>query len=206
MAVATDVKTFWSALLSVLLKCIAALGFARQAPAAVTVLPQAVPAGTLPPAAARTESGGARAGGSRNRRPKRAKAAQPDRDTRRTATGSGTGACRVPAPRGCEPQVGGRDRKRTLPPTMKQRISAEAHGSSPSARSLRVDDVLDAEFAGAVTVPTGAGAAAGTGTGTGAGSNAGAGAGARAEGGSGAGSGANVMAGATASSAALARV
>jgi hypothetical protein len=206
MAVATDVKTFWSALLSVLLKCIAALGFARQAPAAVTVLPQAVPAGTLPAAAARTESGGGRAGGSRNRRPKRAKAAQPDRDTRRTATGSGTGACRVPAPRGCEPQVGGRDRKRTLPPTMKQRISAEAHGSSPSARSLRVDDVLDAEFAGAVTVPTGAGAAAGTGTGTGAGSNADAGAGARAEGGSGAGSGANVMAGATASSAALARV
>ncbi|MEE4541100.1 DUF6344 domain-containing protein [Streptomyces sp. V4-01] len=183
MAVAADVKTFWSALLSVLLKCIAALGFGRTANAAA-VRPQAVPAGFVPAAAADRDEAAGRAG-SRTRRGKRAKAAPPARTARRTAKGSGagsgtatgTGACRVPAPRGCEPQLGGRDRKRTLPPTMKQRISAEAHGSSPSARSLRVDDMLGEEFAGAVSVPTsaptsahaGAGVDAGTGTGTGAG-------------------------------------
>lgn len=49
------------------------------------------------------------------------------------------GAARVaiPAPRSFEPR---RDRSR--PPTMKQRIRAEAHGSSPSARSLP-DDLAD---------------------------------------------------------------
>jgi hypothetical protein len=35
------------------------------------------------------------------------------------------------------------DRDRSLPPTMKQRIRAEAHGASPAARSL-LGDIADA--------------------------------------------------------------
>ncbi|MDX6312277.1 MAG: hypothetical protein QOF44_1741 [Streptomyces sp.] len=40
----------------------------------------------------------------------------------------------IPSPRSFEPL-----RDRSLPPTMKQRIRAEAHGSSPATRSLPAD-------------------------------------------------------------------
>lgn len=55
------------------------------------------------------------------------------------------GAC-MPSPRSSR-------RDRSLPPTMKQRISAEAHGASPSARSVAVpaDGCV-----GALAVPTAA--------------------------------------------------
>jgi hypothetical protein len=125
MAAVTEVRTFWSALLSVLLKCIAALGFAA-------------PART---AAARTEVADAAA--------TRTEAAAAVRTS--VVAANPPGAARVPAPRAYEPLR--RDRDRTLPPTMKQRINAEAHGSSPSARSLPSGDLLGDDFAGAVAVP-----------------------------------------------------
>jgi hypothetical protein len=150
MAVAADVRTFWSALLSVLLKCIAALGFGTRARTTAAALPQTAPAGIVPATAAGVEEVSARGRDvSRAKRPRRAKAAPADRAGRRP--GAGSGVCRVPAPRSYEPQR--HDRKRTLPPTMKQRIGAEAHGSSPSSRSLRIDDVLGEDFDGAMAVP-----------------------------------------------------
>jgi len=123
MAVIAEVRTFWGALLSALfsalLKCIAALGFARA---------QSPVADRLNADTATATPGTAAAVG-------------------RTTTGHGLpgpwgqAVPRIPAPRGCEPVRGERDR--TLPPTMKQRIRAEAHGSSPSARSIRADDLED---------------------------------------------------------------
>ncbi|MFE2232472.1 DUF6344 domain-containing protein [Streptomyces sp. NPDC059442] len=38
-------------------------------------------------------------------------------------------------------------RDRSLPPTIKQRIGAEAHGSSPSVRHLRTDSSIDTDAA-----------------------------------------------------------
>lgn len=157
MAVAADVKSFWGALLSVLLKCIAALGFttpARTATAAVAGA-EVLPAGT---------AGAGEAG-------------VPQRRTADGRAGGGAGVrtaarrATVPAPRGYDPHQRRLDlgRKRTLPPTMKQRIGAEAHGSSPSARSLRIDDLLGADFAGVAD-----GSAAGSGSGSGSVSGAGA--------------------------------
>lgn len=106
MNVFKNVTAFWSAFVSVLLKCVAGLGFATpartaQVPAAQAVAPATAPAGTAAaPLQLRTPACGAL----------------------------------LPAPR-----PGGR----TLPPTMKQRIRAEAHGSSPSARSIGLE-VADA--------------------------------------------------------------
>src|SRR5262249_20763269 len=61
-------------------------------------------------------------------------------------------SCRVPAPRAYEPLR--RLRGRTLPPTMKQRINAEAHGSTPRARSLPAGTLLtDDGYGGLMTVP-----------------------------------------------------
>ncbi|HEY9370281.1 DUF6344 domain-containing protein [Streptomyces sp.] len=39
-------------------------------------------------------------------------------------------------------------RDRSLPPTIKQRIRAEAHGSTPSVRHLPADDALETDPAG----------------------------------------------------------
>ncbi|WP_433890811.1 DUF6344 domain-containing protein [Streptomyces sp. CA-111067] len=96
----TGITSFWSAFVSVLLKCVAALGFAT--PARTKVQPVA-PAPAAAPAVAATP----------------------------TAPRTGT---LLPAPR--------RERERSLPPTMKQRIRAEAHGASPSARSVLSGDVF----------------------------------------------------------------
>jgi Family of unknown function (DUF6344) len=120
-----DIKTFWGALVSVLLKCIAALGFATANQTAnQTAVRAQAPAALRTKAlvgAAATEAGGAA--------PAPAGPLTPP-STRRADLS-------VPAPRAGEPQPRRRERDRTLPPTMKQRIRAEAHGSSPSARSLR---------------------------------------------------------------------
>ena len=127
MAVTAGTRSFWSTLLSVLLKCIAALRFA---PAARTAA--AAPATTLP-----------------------APATVPA--TAAAAPAAGTfGTRAVPEPRlpylPCLPQQA-RRRSRTLPPTMKQRICAEAHGSSPSVRSLSGDGLLaDGRYDGSVTI------------------------------------------------------
>lgn len=99
----SNVPTFWSAFIAVLLKCIAALGFATPARTqAVAAAPTAAPAPAPMPAG-------------------------------RTA---------IPSPRTFEPPY---ERSgRSLPPTMKQRIRAEAHGASPSARSVTGDIGADA--------------------------------------------------------------
>jgi hypothetical protein len=128
MAATAEVKTFWAALLSVLIKCIAALGFTTTAARVAT----------------RTAT----------------QAQAPVADRTNAAAGTtvrGRAICRVPGPRGCEPVR--RERERTLPPTMKQRISAESHGSSPSARSIRAGELEDITAGLAL-----AGAAAGSGT------------------------------------------
>lgn len=95
------VTTFWGAFVAVLLKCLAALGFATPARAeapAPAVTP--APAGRALP----------------------------------------TGRVSIPAPRHFEPVY---ERSgRSLPPTMKQRIRAEAHGASPTARSATGDGLV----------------------------------------------------------------
>ncbi|WP_328914686.1 MULTISPECIES: DUF6344 domain-containing protein [unclassified Streptomyces] len=116
MAATADVRTFWSALISVLLKCIAALGFATPAKFAA-VGPQAQAAADVP-ARIVDGTGVAPVAGRRAGSP-----------------------YRIPAPRAYAPLRRERDRK--LPPTMKQRIRAEAHGASPSARSIPADDLTD---------------------------------------------------------------
>jgi hypothetical protein len=115
-----DIRTFWGALVSVLLKCIAALGFttperaAARSQAAVADRTQTA-VGTAVTTAAGTAP---------------APAGPPAPPSTRRAD------ILIPAPRACEFLPQRRERERTLPPTMKQRIRAEAHGSSPSARSL----------------------------------------------------------------------
>jgi hypothetical protein len=95
------VTTFWGAFVAVLLKCLAALGFATPARAAT-------PAPAVTPAPA-------------------------GRDLP-------TGRVSIPAPRHFEPVY---ERSgRSLPPTMKQRIRAEAHGASPTARSATGDGLV----------------------------------------------------------------
>ncbi|MBM9506000.1 DUF6344 domain-containing protein [Actinacidiphila acididurans] len=59
----------------------------------------------------------------------------------------------IPAPRSAQARSSRRDpRTRTLPPTMKQRIRAEAHGATPTARS-----VLDPDLAESLAGPAAAG-------------------------------------------------
>ncbi|BBA98659.1 hypothetical protein RVR_4931 [Actinacidiphila reveromycinica] len=171
---AADIKTFWGALLSVLLKCIAALGFtaadraaarrqaAAQAPATSatsTVTPTPTAVATARVAAGTGEAREAReavsAGAPATGTPAPARSAAPPR--------RGQAKAHVPAPRTAESRLVRRSRGRTLPPTMKQRIGAEAHGASPSARSLRTAEPLD-EFGdlGALATAAGAPAAATT--------------------------------------------
>ena len=139
MAATANVRTFWGALLSVLLKCIAAIGFTTAAtrsqaaaaqPAGLTGATSGAAAtstGSVPPARDAGSSGSSPSGGERE-------------------------VYRVPAPRAYEPLH--RDRGRTLPPTMKQRISAEAHGSTPRSRTLPAGTLLvDDGYGGLMTVP-----------------------------------------------------
>jgi hypothetical protein len=87
MAAIANVTRFWSAFVTVLLKCAAALGFAVPSKAPMPAAPRA--------------------------------AATPG------------GVTTFPSSQPVEPV-----RDRSLPPTMKQRILAEAHGASPRARNL----------------------------------------------------------------------
>lgn len=122
-----DVRTFWEAFVRLLLKCVAALGFATAATAANAVRPQ----GEAPaaPALVPAEVAGT--------------AAAPGHD----AAGAEPRAAAIPAPRPAYAGPPRRDRRnRTLPPTMKQRIHAEAHGASPSPRSVLAADVPGAFF------------------------------------------------------------
>nr|WTB32471.1 DUF6344 domain-containing protein [Streptomyces sp. NBC_00830] len=59
--------------------------------------------------------------------------AQQPTATNQEHTGAATATATTPSVRWTLP------RDRALPPTMKQRIRAEAHGSSPAARNLTVD-------------------------------------------------------------------
>ncbi|MEV6005723.1 DUF6344 domain-containing protein [Streptomyces sp. NPDC051976] len=99
------VTTFWGAFVAVLLKCLAALGFATPARAAI-------PAEAVTPAPA-------------------------ERTERTVPAGHRVS---IPAQRRFEPVY---ERSgRSLPPTMKQRIRAEAHGASPTARSATGDGLV----------------------------------------------------------------
>jgi hypothetical protein len=118
MNVFKNVTAVWSAFISVLLKCVAGLGFATPARAAEARAARGLAAPTGSAARATVLAG------TTARTTARATGTVP-LPTRTPACGA-----LLPAPR-----PGGR----TLPPTMKQRIRAEAHGSSPSARSIAVD-------------------------------------------------------------------
>ena len=102
------VTTFWGAFVAVLLKCLAALGFATPAPAGI-------PAAAVTPAPAESA----------------------ERTERAVPAGH---RVTIPAQRRFEPVY---ERSgRSLPPTMKQRIRAEAHGASPTARSATGDGLV----------------------------------------------------------------
>lgn len=136
-------RTFWNAFVRLLLTCAAALGFSTPArggsAAAIRTDAAAGTTGT-------TGAAGAAEAAETLRSPAAADGARADetpgvRVRTRTRTRARTGT--VPAPRTaaapphssvCPPR---RDRRnRTLPPTMKQRITAEAHGATPAARSV----------------------------------------------------------------------
>lgn len=127
------VTAFWGAFLNVLIRCIAALGFATPArmKAAASGPASRLAAGsaTVPAQAHAPAATGAAA-------PAEAYTAPP----------LPAGRILLPAPRSSE-------RGRSLPPTMKQRIRAEAHGTSPSSRSIAVpvDGLGEAVAAAAAT-------------------------------------------------------
>jgi hypothetical protein len=158
-----SIKTFWGALLSVLLKCIAGVGFATQDRAADSRQVAAADGMTAITAPTTTPTVGDTAPLAVETRAEVAVAAPvsdapapagPSAPPRRRGAGA-----RIPAPRATESRLVRRSRGRTLPPTMKQRIGAEAHGTSPSARSLRNDDGLD-EFGDLSALAAAAGAPA----------------------------------------------
>ncbi|MCL2553715.1 MAG: DUF6344 domain-containing protein [Actinomycetia bacterium] len=137
MAASATFRTFWGALLSVLLKCIAALGFHTPATRTQAAAPAPIPAGAEAGAVATAAAvPAARGAGSSGGSPS---APEPE-------------ARPVPAPRLYEPVRSSRDC--LLPPTMKQRISAEAHGATPAGRSLPAGTlVADDGYGGLMTVP-----------------------------------------------------
>lgn len=148
-----DVRTFWSAFVSVLLKCIAALGFATPAR---TKTP-AVVAGTAAAPATTTATGLVTAPASDGT----AAAGTPAADTNHPGRRTNGRTPAIPAPRCAYAYPPRRTRRgRTLPPTMKQRIHAEAHGASPSARKVLAADAFDsydaadaAGFTGSTVIP-----------------------------------------------------
>ncbi|WP_327289975.1 DUF6344 domain-containing protein [Streptomyces sp. NBC_01198] len=131
-ATTSRVTAFWGAFLNVLIKCIAALGFATPARMKAATSRQAAGTATVPAQAVATRAIAAAApvGGS---------AAPP----------MPAGRVLLPAPRSSE-------RGRSLPPTMKQRIRAEAHGSSPSSRSIAVSAERLSDAAAATAAAVGA--------------------------------------------------
>jgi hypothetical protein len=125
-----NVTSFWNVFVRMLLTCVAALGFTTSARRTRSAAPAATATPAAPVAPTATEA--AAAPGASGDFPGRLPGGA-ERDLRRT----------IPAPRGAAapqhpvPYPPRRDRRnRTLPPTMKQRITAEAHGATPAARSV----------------------------------------------------------------------
>lgn len=162
-AVTVRLSAFWGAFLHLLLICLAGLGFeaparlraAAAAPAPASAAGAGVPASAAAePAPARPEGGQgavpvcvpAQPGAVPERRagaPARAATVPPQAAV--TEEPALDVAPRVPAPAHATPYQRANvpaprpyERERSLPPTMKQRIGAEAHGTSPSARSVAV--------------------------------------------------------------------
>ncbi|MFE2600180.1 DUF6344 domain-containing protein [Streptomyces sp. NPDC057617] len=111
---ALKVKKLWTVFITAFFAVLASLGFSTPAAAAGTAVQQ--PAEQPVPAPAGEAGGTAEA----------AEAADP-----------------VPV-RATVPRAAGASRDRSLPPTIRQRITAEAHGSSPSVRHLPADTHLSA--------------------------------------------------------------
>ncbi|MFI0215169.1 DUF6344 domain-containing protein [Streptomyces lydicus] len=130
---ATKVMKFWAVCLAVLGKLLASLGV--SAPASAARREAALYERTLGNGGAGTDAPGAEV-------PKGVSSAEPHRDpdAGSPAVRTARAVPRVPAPRAV-PQVNHAwPTRRTvarpeLPPTIKQRIRAEAHGSSPGLRS-----------------------------------------------------------------------
>ncbi|MFG1805347.1 DUF6344 domain-containing protein [Streptomyces sp. NPDC049040] len=123
------VTAFWGAFLNVLVRCIAALGFATPARLRAATSGRTACSATVPAQGGATTSQRAAA-------PVGGYAPPPPP----------AGRVMLPAPRSSE-------RGRSLPPTMKQRIRAEAHGTSPSDRcvALPVEGIGDAVAAAATS-------------------------------------------------------
>jgi hypothetical protein len=151
-AVTVRLSAFWGAFLHLLLICLAGLGFeapARLRAAAASASAAASAAAAVPasaaaaPAPARPEGGQGAVPERRAGAPARAATVPPQAAV--TEEPALDGAPRVPAPAHATPYQRANvpaprpyERERSLPPTMKQRIGAEAHGTSPSARSVAV--------------------------------------------------------------------
>ncbi|MFF8291603.1 DUF6344 domain-containing protein [Streptomyces sp. NPDC016309] len=113
---AHTVTHFWTAFFSLLSAILTALGVKRTPKAAVPVYAAADRATATTTITA-------------------AGAASGERTTAGTGAGTATPAAAVPAPRHFAP-AWAPGRVRSLPPTIKQRIRAEAHGTSPSVRHV----------------------------------------------------------------------
>ncbi|MFE4590699.1 DUF6344 domain-containing protein [Streptomyces laurentii] len=124
-------KQFWTTFVSVLFALFASLGLATPATAR----------GEKPAVPGDTAAGTPTAVGARSGAPASA-AASPHRAAPGFAGEPAHASVRVPAQRTVHPAHSGTTysgRSHALPPTLKQRIRAEAHGSSPSVRHLRAD-------------------------------------------------------------------
>lgn len=185
-AVTARLSAFWGAFLHLLLTCVTGLGFEAPARlrAAVTSASATAAAGAVVPASAAAEPAPARPEGGavpvcvpaqhgavperRAGAPARAATVPPQAAV--TEEPALDVAPRVPAPapatpyqRVYVPAPRPYEHERSLPPTMKQRIGAEAHGTSPSARSVAVPvHGLDG-LAGLLAEAAATGSAAGSG-------------------------------------------
>ncbi|MEO3972750.1 DUF6344 domain-containing protein [Streptomyces sp. CAU 1734] len=153
---AIKVRDLWTAFITALVTLFAALGLTGTASATrrTAGAPAAAPDSPAVPVAARTESGGSgdpgagagtgsAAGDSAGRTGSRG-ITGPRRE--RTVRAS------VPAQKTRNTRWNPRTRDRSLPPTIKQRIGAEAHGTSPSVRklpALDTDTILGTGFTAA---------------------------------------------------------
>ncbi|MGA5409240.1 DUF6344 domain-containing protein [Streptomyces lavendulocolor] len=118
------VTHFWTAFFSLLSAILTSLGLKRTPKAAIPVYAAGTPAAGATAAAPAT----ATAPGSTTA-PESATGPE-------SAPGAEPAPAAVPAPRCSTPVWGAGHDFRSLPPTIKQRIRAEAHGSSPSVRHL----------------------------------------------------------------------
>ncbi|MGI5356300.1 DUF6344 domain-containing protein [Streptomyces sp. CA-252508] len=114
------VTHFWTAFFSLLSAILTSLGLKRTPKAAIPVYAAGTPAAGATAAA-----------------PATAPESAPGTGTAPESTyGAEPAPAAVPAPRCSTPVWGAGHDFRSLPPTIKQRIRAEAHGSSPSVRHL----------------------------------------------------------------------